>query len=1113
MGAAVAAASATLAGQAVSAASEWNDQMNELERVSSAETAEELDGAIRDMAESIPIATSELANIATEASRFGIEGTENVEQFTETVAQMATATDLSTDEAGEAFAKLADLTQTPIEDIDQLGSSVNELANNAATSASEIVSNMMNSASSLQNLGAQETEIAGLAASMNEMYDDASNAGTALQRIGEEMMDPRNVEGLAEAFGVNVDEFERMRDEDPTEMIQSMAAMMNEGGDQADILRETLTSVSRTGLNNLGNNLEDTEDNLNMAADAFEENASIQREFETASDALSASVQILRNTVNNIAIDIGREFIPAIRTATEATQSVLSAFSDLTGAGYATEAAIALVTTGVAGAVAAFQAFAPALGVSVSSLGALATALAPIAGLIAGVTAAASAFVRDLGGVRSMVEDVVVALREGLVENLNFAGTVFGEIAGDIRERWGGATEGILSSIDSITDGITGTLLSVVESMYTRVAEVLTDLHVQWRLHGEDVLSTIEEYFGMIAEPVVAAIDSITETVGEGLRFLNDSIVQPLLEGIRGAFDDTFGDLDITVGEALSSVQERFEETLGVLNETIVEPALNALSGLFEEYGGDIETAVEEFSDTLAEEPHRAILELLETVVPGPLGEFVGAVAENLEEIEATAAEVWESFEETARETAEQVRSTFTTDMSEMEGDTSETLSGMVETFRETRELVTEVVNQLTSTLIDTIGPFLEEMSAIWEQHFLGDNGILENTREALTSIYQDVVEPILSTLQEVWRQWGDEIMMIVEGVMGTITTAIEIGMDAALTAINVALNLIAGDWGDAWENIADFVTRTLSRIADWIRSDAASMIEGAVRIVIDMITNLFENLYDALIGNSLIPSMFEDIRSYIANTAASMIETAVSTVIDTAERAFEWLTGTGSGTLHGDVQSALEDVTSWVRDTASSLFDSAVDSVVNSAETAAEWLIGTGDGTLLGDVRSAFEEIASWIGSTARENIDSAVQSIVDSVEETMSGLGESITELFTSTWNGSVGGASLSIPEVSQDIPDWVPEYGGESFSLGGQELTVPSLDTGGYIERDGLAMLHAGEEVVQKAHVDRSGSAGEGNSSGGGDTYIEIYAPNTPAGEIRNELDSEMRSHGLD
>jgi len=144
---------------AVKAASDFEDAVAEIRKVSDQETASKLAGQIRQMATEIPLAQSEIANLAADAARFGVSGSKNIQQFTKTVAQMSFTTDLSAQEAGRSLAKIADQTDTPISEIDRLGSTIVKLGDNMATSQNEIVKAMSRGAIAARNFNSKSLAI------------------------------------------------------------------------------------------------------------------------------------------------------------------------------------------------------------------------------------------------------------------------------------------------------------------------------------------------------------------------------------------------------------------------------------------------------------------------------------------------------------------------------------------------------------------------------------------------------------------------------------------------------------------------------------------------------------------------------------------------------------------------------------------------------------------------------------------------------------------------------------------------------------------------------------------------------------------------------------------
>jgi hypothetical protein len=122
--------------------------------------------AIELMAQRIPIARKELVEIAATAGRLGIQGRQNILNFTEVVAMMATATVLSADEAANALARVSNAFQLPIANVEYLGSIINELSNTTASNSREIVKSIENVGASGKMMGISIDAVAAMSATL-----------------------------------------------------------------------------------------------------------------------------------------------------------------------------------------------------------------------------------------------------------------------------------------------------------------------------------------------------------------------------------------------------------------------------------------------------------------------------------------------------------------------------------------------------------------------------------------------------------------------------------------------------------------------------------------------------------------------------------------------------------------------------------------------------------------------------------------------------------------------------------------------------------------------------------------------------------------------------------
>jgi len=312
LGAAVAVAGLSAAMyKGVKAAAAYETAMVELAKVTDPDTAKSVGAAIREMAKEMPLAHEALMGIAADAGRLGVEGVDNILNFTDTVAKIAVATDIMAEDAGTNFAKLLTLLGEDIDKVDELGSVINELSNNMATSSSEIVGSMLRSSAALKGLDFGTAEIAALNAAMNEVSVSARVAGTALRTIAENLKNPEKMEKLAEVLGITVEQFRALRQEDPMELFKQLAMAMAEGGEKAEALTGIL-GASASRLQSLATNWESVEEAVEMANEQYETATSLQKEYNIATDTFNSRLQVLRNNFHDVAIDVGNELIPTL---------------------------------------------------------------------------------------------------------------------------------------------------------------------------------------------------------------------------------------------------------------------------------------------------------------------------------------------------------------------------------------------------------------------------------------------------------------------------------------------------------------------------------------------------------------------------------------------------------------------------------------------------------------------------------------------------------------------------------------------------------------------------------------------------------------------------------
>jgi TP901 family phage tail tape measure protein len=246
----------------------------------------------------LPMARTELAAIAAVAGQLGIQGKDNILSFTESVAMMSVAFDMSAEDAATAMAKLGEIYAIPIAQTENLASAINILGNTTAAKEREIIAFSMALGPVAEQLGFTATQTLALGATLIEIGMDASDAGTRLNRAFS--MIGQNLNELASFMGVTTEEFKRSFENMPLDTFTAILQKLSEveGSLETNIIAsELFNEVGAKGIKGFLGNLDGLATNLKNSENAFHENTAVAEEFATKTDTLTAKWQIFKNEV------------------------------------------------------------------------------------------------------------------------------------------------------------------------------------------------------------------------------------------------------------------------------------------------------------------------------------------------------------------------------------------------------------------------------------------------------------------------------------------------------------------------------------------------------------------------------------------------------------------------------------------------------------------------------------------------------------------------------------------------------------------------------------------------------------------------------------------------
>lgn len=396
-----------------------------------ADEVEALGREFRALALEIPVSARELANIGEIAGRLGV-GVGDIRAFTETVAALGVATDLTSESSAEFLARIQAITQLPSDQIENFGSALVALGNNLATSESEIAAFTIRMAGAANVAGLAQSDILAIAGSFSELGVRAERGGTAVQKVLFTMIEAINTAGpelqtFAQTAGVTAEEFATLFEKDAAEAFTSFVEGLGRSGDQAfSVLQELGLQDQRLAqafitLANAGSNLRD---NIDLSSAAFAANTALVTEAEARYASAASQFKIFLNQVTELAIVVGNVLIPPLITLAAILTPIIQRVADFAEAnpiliGVVVALGLALVTLGavligISIIMPAVTLLLPLLagGFSIAAIGAaaLSIALGPISLTIIGIAAAIAAGIiiwKNWGEIMDFVSGVV----------------------------------------------------------------------------------------------------------------------------------------------------------------------------------------------------------------------------------------------------------------------------------------------------------------------------------------------------------------------------------------------------------------------------------------------------------------------------------------------------------------------------------------------------------------------------------------------------------------------------------------------------------------------------------------------------------------------------------
>lgn len=304
----------------------------------SGDELEDYGKALREMSNNMPMTTKELAGISEMAGQLGISGSKNLLKFTDTMAKLGTATNMTAEDAATMLAQFASITGMDTSDYERLASTIVGLGNNYATTESQIAQMALGMAASATNAGIAEREIMALSTAASSMGVSAQAGSTAWSKLIDEMQQAvdtgEDLDKWAEASGMTAGQFKAAWGQNATGAIHAFINGLRQHNSEGRSMSSILTDlgIKEVQQRSLIESLATSDDVLGKALatsnQAWEENNALNREAATRFQTTESKMQMLRNKADNISTTIGEQLAPAFSGVLDVVDEVVGAFGE-----------------------------------------------------------------------------------------------------------------------------------------------------------------------------------------------------------------------------------------------------------------------------------------------------------------------------------------------------------------------------------------------------------------------------------------------------------------------------------------------------------------------------------------------------------------------------------------------------------------------------------------------------------------------------------------------------------------------------------------------------------------------------------------------------------------
>lgn len=354
-GAIAAAAIAAPLGIAANEAIKYESAMADVRKTVDFDTPEQfkqMGADILQMSQELPMSAEGIAQIVAAGGQAGI-AREDLKQFATDAVKMGIAFDITADQAGEMMAKWRTAFGMSQGEVVQLADQINYLSNTTAAH-SDSISDIVTRVGPLgQVAGMSAAQVAAIGASMASVGVQSEVAATGIKNMALGLVAGEGAtKTQAEAFqqlGLSATDVAKRMQEDAQGTIIDVLSRVKQLPKemQASVLSDLFGKESINAIAPLLTQLDNLKDNFNKVGDATQYAGSMDAEYQARVGTTANQLQLAKNNLVALAINVGSILLPAISSVAGALATAAGGIASF----ISQHQTLATVIMGVIGAV------------------------------------------------------------------------------------------------------------------------------------------------------------------------------------------------------------------------------------------------------------------------------------------------------------------------------------------------------------------------------------------------------------------------------------------------------------------------------------------------------------------------------------------------------------------------------------------------------------------------------------------------------------------------------------------------------------------------------------------------------------------------------------------